>query len=387
MIGWFKRVLGRAAEYDDAELAWSERRASSSADAPRPESGDRASMHELRGTVDALRNVGQVQAPRSFALTEENLAAAGYSDQEIARALRPGVRRVPLWHRPVLRQMPLAVTALALLVGGYFVLDDIEVLAPGPSADPALPGSGDAQVQVTVAAESIPVATAQAAAMLADETLAPPQAAATAVIGVTVVVEREVALATRRVEVAAESVPSDEITVEVERAVEATVQLEIAVERVVASEVVEVQREVEVVRQVEIDREAVSPMPELMVTREAQVELDVTVQAELVVATPTSATSGVVATARPAPTTAEYSGSANLTVAVPEPTATAAPIPVRATVIPPPPTELIEPSESPPPRPRDAGPVRIWPSAVALVLALAGVVVWFELRRRRKLWE
>ena len=365
MIGWFKRVLGRTNEYVDDELAWSERRAGQDDAAPRRATGDSAGMRELRGTVDALRNVGQVKAPRSFALTEENLAAAGYSDQEIRRVLNPGMRRVPLWQRPVLRQLPLAVTALALLIGGYFILDDIDVLMPDQSAD--------SSVQVTVEAQVAPAATAQAAP---TAEIGVTTAAFTARDGVTVVVERET-LIVGTVEM---EVSEGDITVVVERQVQ------------LMEDLVTVQ--LEVMREVEVAAETIqTPESGIVVTREAQIDVardtdSQTAEAAVAVApTPTARPAAVVATARPVPTVAADPSAAETAVVQQEPSATPAPLAITEIAVPVPPTELSGPSESVTPRPGAADPPRIWPSAVALALALAGLVVWFELRRRRKLWE
>lgn len=365
MIAWFKRVLGRTNEYVEDELAWSERRAGQDDSAPRRATGDSAGMHELRGTVDALRNVGQVKAPRSFALTAENLAAAGYSDQEIRRVLNPGMRRVPLWQRPVLRQLPLAVTALALLIGGYFILDDIDVLVPDQSAD--------SNVQATVQTEMVLAATAQSAPTAEIGVTA---AAFTAREGVTVVVERET-LIVGTVEM---EVSEGDITVVVERQAQ------------LMEDLVTVQLEVQ--REVEVAAETIqTPESGVVVTREAQIDVagdtdSQTAEAAVVVApTPTARPAAVVATARPVPTVAADPSATETAVVQLEPSAKPAPLTITETAVPVPPTEFAGPGEFVTPRPGATDPPRIWPSAVALALALAGLVVWFELRRRRKLWE
>ena len=382
MIGWFKRVLGRSSEYDDDELAWSERRSGASDSAARQASRDSTELRDLRGTVDALRGIGPVKAPRSFALTEENLAAAGYDEQEIRRVLRPGMRRVPIWQRPVLRQLPLAVTALALLLGGYFVLDDIDVLGPSGAA---IDRSG--RVQVTVEAQVAPVPTAQAMAAMFQETVQaevpagvtaaaevysptetrfePPRAAPTADIGVTVEVQREVQPQTAEIEIAAETVL--DVTVAVERAVET-----------------------EVTRVVE--REVLVPTTSTMVTRQVEIEVLPIEDAargvtDAPISTPTPAVSEFVATVQPAPTAATDSAAGDEPVVLTAPTATTAALALPETAVQRPPEEVTGPSETQTPSSGVMGQARIWPSAVALALALAGLVVWFELRRRRKLWE
>ena len=378
MIRWFKRVLVRSREYDDDELAWSERRADSSDDAARRASGDGSDLRELRGTVDALRSVGPVKAPRSFALTEENLSAAGYSEEEVRRVLRPGMRRVPIWQRPVLRQLPLAMTALALLVGGYFILDDIDVLGPVQLPESAQT-SGGTGVQVTVEAQVAPVRTTTVAAEtqfqvtvqaevvvaaasgLTETPVATPQAAPTAEVGITVEVMREVQHEAVQVETVAASESVHEVTVEVERAVDTTVTRM-------------------------LEREVSVPTPVTVVTRVAQTEtLDsespVMTMTDDRLATATSATSGMVATAQPAPTSVKDSGAGDELVGIPEPSVTTESLVVPETAIP------TVSSETQVPRPSDAVSSRVWPSAVALALALAGLVVWFELRRRRKMWE
>ena len=378
MIRWFKRVLGRSREYDDDELAWSERRSDASDDAARRASVDRSDLRELRGTVDALRSVGPVKAPRSFALTEENLAAAGYGEQEVRRVLRPGMRRVPFWQRPVLRQLPLAVTALALLIGGYFILDDIDVLGPVQLPESAQT-SGGTGVQVTVEAQVAPVRTTTVAAEtqfqvtvqtevvvaaasgLTETRVATPQAAPTAEIGITVEVMREVQREAVQVETVAAYESVHEVTVEVERAVDTTVTRM-------------------------LEREVSVPTPVTVVTRVAQTETldsespEVTMTDDRL-ATATPATSGMVATALPAPTSVKDSGAGDELVSIPEPSVTTESLVVPETAIP------TVSSETQIPRPSDAVSSRVWPSAVALALALVGLVVWFELRRRRKMWE
>lgn len=382
MIRWFRHVLGRSSEYDDDELAWSERRVGSTDDAKRQAAGDNAELRDLRGTVDMLRSVGPVKAPRSYALTEENLLAAGYSEREVRRVLRPGMRRVPFWQRPVLRQLPLAVTALALLVGGYFVLDDIDVLGPsGAAIDPG------GRAQVTVEAQVAPVPTTQAAEARfmvtvqaevpagvtagaevyspTETRFEPPRAAPTADIGVTVEVQREVQRETVEIEVAAETVL--DVTVAVERAVET------GVTRVV-------------------EHQVLMPTPSTMVTRQAEIEVLPTEDAargvpDAPISTPTPAVSEFVATAQPAPTAATDSAAGDEPVVLTAPTATPAALVLPETTVLRPPEEVTGLSETRTPSSSVMGQARIWPSAVALALALAGLVVWFELRRRRKLWE
>ena len=384
MIRWFKRVLVRSREYDDEELAWSERRADSSDDAPRQASGDGTDLRELRGTVDALRSVGPVKAPRSFALTEENLSAAGYSEEEVRRVLRPGMRRVPIWQRPVLRQLPLAMTALALLVGGYFVLDDIDVLGPAQPSDPVLVGD-DASIQVTIETERAAVTVAAAVYGPTETQVAPVRAAATADIEVTVQAE---------VVVAAETLAGEVDRLTETRVVEReTNQFGTSTtSETVQAEIVEVEREVEAEVTREVEREVFSETPVTMVTREAQTSAQGTEGNELTTlddrsATATPATSEVVATVQPARPTVTDSVAGDEPVGVLEASETPGPFSVAETALSRPTAGPTDQSETPTLLPGDTDPMRIWPSAVALALALVGLVVWFELRRRRKMWE
>ena len=374
MIRWFKRVLVRSREYDDDELAWSERRADSSDDAPRQASGDGSDLRELRGTVDALRSVGPVKAPRSFALTEENLAAAGYSEEEVRRVLRPGMRRVPLWQRPVLRQLPLAMTALALLVGGYFILDDIDVLGPAQLTESPRPGDVTS-IRVTVEAQLAPaeVTVATEAYRPPETHVAHPQPAPTAEIVVTVQAEVVVAA-----ETLAEEVDRQPETRVVQRE---THQIETAA----TSETVQAQIVV-------VEREVVLETPVTMVTREAQTSAQGTEGNELTTlddrsATATPATSEVVATVQPARPTVTDSVAGDEPVGVLEASETPGPFSVAETALSRPTAGPTDQSETPTLLPGDTDPMRIWPSAVALALALVGLVVWFELRRRRRMWE
>ena len=386
MIRWFKRVLGRSREYDDDELAWSERRSDSSDDAARRASVDRSDLRELRGTVDALRSVGSVKAPRSFALTEENLSAAGYSEQEVRRVLRPGMRRVPLWQRPVLRQLPLAVTALALLIGGYFILGDIDVL--GPVQLPELPRSDDdTSIQVTVEAEamSAEVTVATEAYRPPETHVAHPQPAPTAEIVVTVQAQVEVAAETLAEEV--DGLPETRV---VQRE---THQIEtVTTSETVQAQVVEIEREVEAEVTRVVEREVVLETPVTMVTREAQTRAQDTERNEMTTlddrsTTATPATSGMVATVQPAQPTVTDSVAGDEPVRVLEASETPGPFSVAETALSRPTAGPTVQSETPVQLPGNTDPVRIWPSVVALALALAGLVVWFELRRRRKMWE
>ena len=386
MIRWFKRVLVRSREYDDEELAWSERRSDSSDDAARRASGDGSDLRELRGTVDALRSVGPVKAPRSFALTEENLSAAGYSEQEVRRVLRPGMRRVPLWQRPVLRQLPLAMTALALLVGGYFILDDIDVLGPAQPSDPVLVGD-DASIQVTIETEVERAAVTVAAAVYGptETQVAPVRAAATADIEVTVQAE---------VVVAAETLAGEVDRLTETRVVEReTNQFGTSTtSETVQAEIVEVEREVEAEVTRVVEREVVFETPVTMVTREAQTSAQDTEGQEMTtlddrLATTTPSTSGMVATVQPARPTVTDSVAGDEPVGVLEASETPGPFSVAETALSRPTAGPTDQSKTPTLLLGDTDPVRIWPSVVALALALVGLVVWFELRRRRKMWE
>lgn len=138
MIDWLRaRFVGdRLTPSDDAELAFIEARVGASGGSGGASgdggTGSDSDLADLGATVDALRSLGAVSAPRSFALTRESLAGAGYSERQAEEILAPARRSARLWQRPLVQQMPLVLSALAVLVGGVFLLDVGEDSVPMP---------------------------------------------------------------------------------------------------------------------------------------------------------------------------------------------------------------------------------------------------------------
>ena len=281
------------------------------------------------------------------------------------------------------------MTALALLIGGYFILGDIDVL--GPVQLPELPRSDDdTSIQVTVEAqsESAEVTVATEAYRPPETHVAHPQPAPTAEIVVTVQAQVPAPTADIEVTVQAEVVVAAEtLAEEVDRLPETRVVQRETHQIETAATLETVQAQIVVV-----EREVVLETPVTMVTREAQTRAQDSERNEMTTlddrsATATPATSGMVATVQPAQPTVTDSVAGDEPVRVLEASETPGPFSVAETALSRPTAGLTDQSETPTQLPGDTDPVRIWPSAVALALALVGLVVWFELRRRRKMWE
>ena len=160
----------------------------------------------------------------------------------------------------------------------------------------------------------------------------------------------------------------------------------------VQAQVVEIEREVEAEVTRVVEREVVLETPVTMVTREAQTSAQDSERNEMTTlddrsTTAAPATSGMVATVQPARPTVTDSVAGDEPVGVLEASETPGPFSVAETALSRPTAGPTVQSETPVQLPGNTDPVRIWPSVVALALALAGLVVWFELRRRRKMWE
>ena len=404
MISWIKDVFRRDRGDVDDELAFAERRGETGrADSTSSRFADDAEMNELRATVDALRKVGGVNAPRSYALTPETLTDAGYSQLEINRILGSGIRPVPLWHRPVVRQLPLAVTALALLVGGYFAFAGSTDLLSPTTVPVTTVVEREARFAVTRQVEAEVEVEVQTVVIERDVeslgSMAPVTVEVERLVEVTgetilqtVVVEREVMVEREvQAEVTGEAQVTREVEVEVEREVTRVADEMLMMEDEVSAEVT---AQVAVTRVVEREVQAeVTGEPQL--TREAAGMMMDEESAEL------QATVAAAPTWTPAP--AGLMPSATATVP-PEPTPTATPQPTvrptqtpvpTATTVPELPVVLFAPSptaevprvtEGPE---TDSGifPARMLTLVVAIAVALAGLAVWFELRRRRLRWE
>ena len=219
MFGIIRRLFGRGDAEDERVLAYLEDRASE-ADSRRLE--DSEDLESLRETVRMLRDVDDVESPRSFAVTEENLSRQGYGRDEIERILNPSSSGIRIWIGSIPAYVPLILAGIAVLgvvvltVGDItdFEMEDQGISgpsAPGLPGDPGEPGAP---------AKAAPAATARPG-------IAAVGAETEEIIVQTVVVERVVEVERQVVQ-----------TVEVERVVEREIVHTVEVEREVMSEVV-----------------------------------------------------------------------------------------------------------------------------------------------------
>lgn len=223
MFGIIRRLFGRGDAEDERVLAYLEDRASE-ADSRRLE--DSEDLESLRETVRMLRDVNDVEAPRSFVVTEENLSRQGYSRDEIERILNPSSSGIRIWIGSIPAYVPLILAGIAVLGVVLLTLGDITDFAmedqrtSGPST-PGLPGAPGEPGQPGAPAKAAPAATARPgiAAVGAEKE--------EEIIVQTVVIERVVEVERQVVQ-----------TVEVERVVEREVVHTVEVEREVMSEVV-----------------------------------------------------------------------------------------------------------------------------------------------------
>lgn len=220
MFGIIRRLFGRGDADDERVLAYLEDRASES-DSRRLE--DSEDLESLRETVRMLRDVDDVEAPRSFAVTEENLSRQGYGRDEIERILNPSSSGIRIWIGSIPAYVPLILVGIAVLGVVVLTLGDITDFAmedqviSGPSALglPGDPGEPGAPAKAATAATARPGIAAVGAEKEEE------------IIVQTVVVERVVEVERQVVQ-----------TVEVERVVEREIVHTVEVEREVMSEVV-----------------------------------------------------------------------------------------------------------------------------------------------------
>lgn len=223
MFGIIRRLFGRGDAEDERVLAYLEDRASE-ADSRRLE--DSEDLESLRETVRMLRDVDDVEAPRSFAVNEENLSRQGYSRDEIERILNPSSSGIRIGIGSIPAYVPLILAGIAVLGVVLLTFGDITDFAmedqgiSGPSA-PGLPGAPGEPGQPGAPAKAAPAATARPgiAAVGAEKE--------EEIIVQTVVVERVVEVERQVVQ-----------TVEVERVVEREVVHTVEVEREVMTNVV-----------------------------------------------------------------------------------------------------------------------------------------------------
>lgn len=250
MFGIIRRLFGRGDAEDERVLAYLEDRASE-ADSRRLE--DSEDLESLRETVRMLRDVNDVEAPRSFAVNEENLSRQGYSRDEIERILNPSSSGIRIGIGSIPAYVPLILAGIAVLGVVLLTFGDITDFAmedqgiSGPSA-PGLPGAPGEPGQPGAPAKAAPAATARPgiAAVGAEKE--------EEIIVQTVVVERVVEVERQVVQtVEVERVVEREVvhTVEVERAevVVDTVAVETPLITAVAAEMSEVVVETVVVRE------------------------------------------------------------------------------------------------------------------------------------------
>ncbi len=199
---------------------------------------DAEDLQSIREVAEMLRSSDTVEAPRSYALTPETLAARGYSEDEAAKILNPRSGWGGIRLRTTVVYVPLTIAVVAL-------------------AGVALLTIGDLSEYVTDrfdsgAVEDSPVI-AERAAQSSDAPGEPGTPGVPPLVQ-TVVVEKEVivlrtVIVEKQVQVAGETVIQ---TVEVEKVVEKEVVVE--VEKLVEVEremIVEVGVEKEVIREIE----------------------------------------------------------------------------------------------------------------------------------------
>lgn len=215
MLGIIRRLFGRGDAEDERVLAYLEDRASEEDSRSLEDSED---LESLRETVRMLRDVDDVEAPRSFAVNEENLSRQGYSRDEMERILNPSSSGIRIWIGSIPAYVPLILAGIAVLGVVLLMFDDItdfemeDQVISGPSAPglPGEPGQPGAPAKAATAATARPGIAAVGAEKEEE------------IIVQTVVVER---------------------VVEVERQVIQTVEVEMVVEREIVH-TVEVEREV-----------------------------------------------------------------------------------------------------------------------------------------------
>ena len=129
MIERLKRLFSRSDPTEDLVSAYVD--SPDETDPDRIEEMLRASgvdvedARSVRETSRLLRSLDAVEAPRSYALTPETLAARGYSDREIDEILDPRSRRGGLRLRNAAVYVPLAIAAVALTGVALLTIGDL----------------------------------------------------------------------------------------------------------------------------------------------------------------------------------------------------------------------------------------------------------------------
>ena len=351
MFGIIRRLFGRGDADDERVLAYLEDRASES-DSRRLE--DSEDLESLRETVRMLRDVDDVEAPRSFAVNEENLSRQGYSRDEIERILNPSSSGIRIWIGSIPAYVPLILAGIAVLGVVVLTVGDITDFEmedqgiSGPSA-PGLPGNPG---EPGAPAKAAPAATARPG-------IAAVGAETEEIIVQTVVVERVVEVERQVIQ-----------TVEVER-VEREIVHTVEVEREVMSEVV--------VETVSVETPLITAVAAEM--SEVVVET-VVVREEVAFDAPDSMDVSPTETSTPSPVPSPTFTPVPTVIFTPTPIPTEPPIPTATPDV----ATYISPSDET--VSEDSGRVvfglQMWIIQAALILiAVLSLLVWAWMRLRR----
>ena len=129
MIDWLRRAIRRTDQLDNIIAEYHD--ATSEDDLQRIEQRlhahgvDLDQLRTVRETSRLLRSLDTVQAPRSYTLTPESLAARGYSQAEIDTILNPSSGWSRLRSRNTAIYVPLAIAAVALVGVALLNTDDL----------------------------------------------------------------------------------------------------------------------------------------------------------------------------------------------------------------------------------------------------------------------
>ena len=359
MFGIIRSLFGRGDADDERVLGYLEDLASE-ADSRRLE--DSEDLESLRETVRMLRDVAEVEAPRSFAVTEESLSRQGYGRDEIERILNPSSSGIRIGIGSIPAYVPLILAGIAVLGVVLLMFDDITDFAiedqgiSGPSA-PGLPGAPGEPGQPGAPAKAAPAATARPG-------IAAVGGEKEEIIVQTVVAER---------------------VVEVERQVIQTVEVERVVEREVVH-TVEVEREV--MTHVVVETVAVeTPLITAVAAEMSEVVVETVVVMEAVAA---DAPDEAIDSMDVSPTETSTPNPVLSPTFTPVPTATFTPTPIPteppiSTATPEVAAYISPPDETVSERSgRDVLGLQLWIIQVALILiAVLSFLVWAWMRLRR----
>ena len=293
---------------------------------------DAEDLQSIREVAEMLRSSDTVEAPRSYALTPETLAARGFSEDETAKILDPRSGRGGLRLRTTAVYVPLAIAVVALAGVALLTIGDLSEYVTDRF------DSGGVEVSTVIVERAVQSSDAPSEPGTPGEPGLPP-------LVQTVVVEKEVivvhtVIVEKQVQVAGETVIQ---TVEVEKIVEKEVVVE--VEKLVEIEkIVEVEREVVV--EVEVEKEVIREVETLPTPVAARAEMAAEAMTVLEAAddeldptpTPTEIPCAILPTATPTPTGSPVAST------TPEPTATMSPIPTCTPTPTPSPTPTATPT-------------------------------------------